>query len=171
MVVLDGAKVEIAAVENPQNDPADTTDPRSETLIGSTTDSIEIERNPNTAEWLEHNVGYEQRRELQESGEVSTVFLMTATLDNLLDANLVEENVDMGIYQATKNFRHDAMEYHVYDPHEDVVQQTYRAYDAQPVLESTELDIEGVNNIEATLWLNGPHGYVSDIATVDQTTV
>lgn len=164
MTVLDGSRVEIAAVEEPDNE-----EERVETLIGATTDSIEIERDPEEASWQEHMNPYTQRREMQEEGEVTTVFLLTSTLDNLIDANLYEEDEDRGLYRPAKNVQLDALEFHIYDPHQDEVQQTYRCYGAQPVVESIEMDIQEPIDLDAAFWLQDDHGFVADGATTDAT--
>jgi len=164
MTVLDGSRVEIYSVENPQDE-----EERSETLIGATTESIEIDNDPNTADWPEHMVSQIQRRELQGEAEASLVFLLTSTLDNLLAAQVYTENEEYEIYEPSKNYRHDAIEFHIFDPFEDVVQQVYRAYEAQPVVENNDLDIEGPVQIESAIWFQGPHGFVSDGATTDAT--
>lgn len=160
--VLTGDRVEMYAVTDPLDDQA-----RSETLIGATTDNIEIERSPNSADWAEHMNDFMQRRELQEEGEMTAVFLLTATLDNLVDANVYEEDADNEIYRPRRNYRHDAVEFDVYDPDEEVVQQTYRALDAQPVVETIDMDIEGPVVVECLFWLQGAHGWVSDNVGTD----
>lgn len=164
MTVLSGDRVEMWEVTSPDDDTN-----RTETYIGATTENIEIERSPNTADWPEHMNDFLQRRELQEEGEMTTTFLLTATMDNLVDAGVYEENVDLGIYEPARNNRLDAVEFDVYDPHEDVVQQTYRAYEAQPLVETIDMDIEGPITVETTFWLQAEHGWVAGQVGSDAT--
>lgn len=164
MTVLSGDRVEMWAVENPDNDTE-----RTENYIGATTENIEIDRSPNTADWSEHMNEFIQRRELQEEGEMTTVFLLTATMDNLVDANVYEEDTDLGIYKPRKNYRHDAIEFDIHDPDVDSVQQTYRAYEAQPLVETIDMDIEGPITVETVFWLQSDHGWVAENVGVDAT--
>lgn len=164
---LTGDLIEPWLVENPDNEPDATEDPRSETYIGGTTDDIEIERDPNTADWTEHMKEQVQRRELQDSGELTLVFTLQTELDNLVDAGIVVEDTDRGIYTAQKNVRHDAIEFDVWARKTDAEPaQTYRCYDVQPVVESIPMEIEGTITVETTWWLMDDHGWVVPETTV-----
>lgn len=155
---LTGDLVEPWKVTNPLDE-----DAREEVYMGGTTDDIEIERDPNEADWPEHMREQMQRRELQEESELALVQTLRTNLNNLLDAGVVYYDEEYEIYRPTKNERIDALELDIWDRiNDDDPAQTYRCYDAQPVVTDIPIEIEGVITIEIVWWLMGPHGIVGD---------
>lgn len=156
--VLTGDLIEPWAVTNPLDE---TT--REETLIGGTGGDIEIERDPNVAEWEEHMNEFVQSKELQDTGELTIEFSLETELGYLLDAQLFYEDTDNGIYRPNKNVILDGMEFACWDKVSDADPSvTYRCLQVRPQIETTfAASIDDRITLEATYHLMGPHGYVT----------
>ena len=143
---LTGAFLDIVVVEN-----LDDSTNETETIIGQTTDDIEVERDTEDAEWQEHNNDVMQRKELAASQDLSFSMIITDDRQNLQDAGLLD--ADGAI---KKNVVHEAVRLNIFnDPSDAEPSTVFELRDTQFKYETTDLPIDGVGVVEVTGWVNG----------------
>lgn len=150
---LSGAYVDIAIVTG-----YDTVD-EAETIIGQTTEDIEIERDTDTAEWQEHGNKQTQRTELFEAADMSFSMIITDDQQNLKDAGIVDATTG----RIQTGVTHEAVYVKVFtDETATTPSAVYEMLDVQFNYETTSLPLDGIGMVEVTGWINGEHGYKQD---------
>lgn len=151
MVVLQGAFLEIAVVTNY----GDATT-EAETVLGQTTEDVEIERDTEDAEWQEHNDPNTKRRELHSANDLTFEAIVTDDQKNLIDAGILDATTG----RVRRNVEHEAVYIHVYEhPTSDVPAATYEMLNVQFKFETMSLPLDGPGTVEITGWINGEHGF------------
>lgn len=149
MAVLTGAFLEMAVVTD--YDTASET----ETLIGQTTEDVEIERDPSAIEWQEHSNPRTQRVEGHETADASFSMLVTDDQQNMTDAGVLDGNG-----RVQRNVVHEAVYFHLYErPSDTTPATTYELLDAQFVIENVAFPLEDPAMAETSVWINGEHGF------------
>lgn len=127
----------------------------SETLIGGTTEDVEIERDIDEQEWNEHMKPTTQRREGFETSGLSFEMIVTDQLQNFQDIGVIDSD---GAFR--RNVTHEAIYIHVYlRPSDTTPEQTYYAEDVQFILEGITFPMDSPATGEVTAWINGDHGF------------
>lgn len=153
---LSGAYAEIAVVEG-------YGDTETETVIGQTTDDIEISRDTEDAEWNEHNNKQTQRKELFESADLTFSMIVTDDQQNLMDAGIIS-STDGRVQGGSQ---HSAVYIHIYaEDGDDTPAATYEALDVRFKFETATLPMDDIGTVETTGWINGPHGFSQDYGAV-----
>lgn len=149
MVVLTGAFLEMAVVTD--YDTASET----ETLIGQTTEDVEIERDPSAIEWQEHSNARTQRKEGFETADASFSMLVTDDQQNMKDAEVIGSDG-----RVQRNVTHEAVYFHLYErPSDTDPAATYEMLDGQFVIETITFPLEDPAMSEVAVWINGEHGF------------
>lgn len=150
---LSGAYVEVATVTN-----YDQTD-ESETVIGQTTEDIEISRDTENAEWQEHGNKQTQRAELFETADLTFSMIVTDDQQNLIDAGIVDQSTG----RVQTGVSHEAVYVKIFqDETATTPAAVYEMLDTQFNYETTNLPLNGIGMVEVTGWINGDHGYKQD---------
>lgn len=148
-VPLTGAWLEIAVVTD-----YDTAS-ESETLLGFTTEDIEIERDPEEIEWSEHSNPNTQRREGFETATMTFNMIVVDDVSNFQDAEVIDAN---GAFQ--RNVTHEAVYIHLYErPSDTTPAQTYYAEEVQFVIQNVSFPMDGPGQGELEGWIGGNHGF------------
>lgn len=152
MAVLTGAFLELAVVTD--YDAAG----ESETIIGQTTEDVEIERDVSEIEWNEHGDPITKRREGFEAATATFSMLVTDDQQNMTDASVIGADG-----RPQRNIEHEAVYIHLY-PNESASSPdaTYELVDAQFVIETITFPLEEAAMAETAIWINGEHGYKQD---------
>lgn len=146
---LTGAWLEIAVV----TDYGDTEE--AETLLGATTEDVEIERDIEEIEWNEHSQPTTQRREGFETSGINFSMIVVDDMQNFQDAEVLDAN---GNFQ--RNVEHEAVYVHLYlRPSDTEPAQTYFAEEVQFVIEGVSFPMDSPGMGEMTGWINGNHGF------------
>lgn len=155
MTSLTGAFLDIVVVENY----GDATN-ETETIIGQTTDDIEIERDTEDAEWQEHGNPRMQRKELAATQDVTFSMIVTEDRQNLKDAGMLTAAGDI-----RRNVVHEAVRLNIFADPEDATPQTvFEMVDTQFKLENIELPIDDVSMVEVTGWIGGEMSFLDGTA-------
>lgn len=150
---LSGAYVDIAIVSN-----YDQTD-EAETIIGQTTEDIEVERDTETAEWNEHGTKQTQREELFETSDLTFSMIITDDQQNLMDAGIVDSSTG----RIQTGVQHEAVYLKVFaDETASSPAAVYEMIDVQFNYQNTSLPLDGIGMVEVAGWINGAHGYKQD---------
>lgn len=150
MVVLQGAFLEIAVVTN--YDAVEET----ETVLGQTTEDVELERDTEDAEWQEHNDPNTKRRELHSANDLTFECIVTDDQQNLIDAGILDATTG----RVKQNVEHEAVYIHVYEsPTDAEPTATYELLNTQFKFETMTLPLDGPGTVEITGWVNGGHGF------------
>lgn len=148
---LTGAFLDIVTVQN-----LGTTS-ETETIIGQTTDDIEVERDTEDAEWQEHNNEVMQRKELAASQDLSFSMIITDDRQNLQDAGLLDANGNI-----KRNVVHEAVRLNIFqDPSDAAPSTVFEMQDTQFKFETADLPIDGVSVVEVTGWVNGSMSFTA----------
>lgn len=149
MVELTGAFLEIAVVTD--YDQAG----ESETLIGQTTDDVEIERDVSEIEYNIHGDPFTKRKEGFEAATATFSMIVTDTQQNMDDAEVIGADG-----RPLRNKEHEAVYIHAYpNAAASSPDATYEMLDAQFVMETINFPMEEAATAETAVWINGEHGF------------
>lgn len=146
---LTGAFVEIVVVDN-----YGTVD-ETETILSKTTEDIEIDRDPEEIDWVEHGNPNTQRREGAESSTGSFELVLTDDNQNLIDTGMLDDTTN----EVLRNVIHDAVRLYIYANNADMEAGTESAVwtyeEAQFVFLTQNIPIDDVATIETEMWVHG----------------
>ena len=146
---LTGAFIEIYVVSDYG------TTAEAETFLDKTMEDVEMERDPDEIDWIEHGNPNTQRREGQEATTGSLSMVTTDDGQNLRDAGMLDPNTD----EVLRNVIHDAVRIYIYENHAEQEAGNHAAVrtyeDAQFVFMTETLPTDGVGEIETELWVHG----------------
>lgn len=145
---LTGAFVEIVVV----TDYGQTGE--AEVVLDHTTEDIELERDPEAIDWIEHGNPRTQRREGAEETTGTFSMVVTDQGQNLIDAGMLDETTD----EILRNVIHGAVRLYLYenqaeleaDNHADV----WTFEEAQFVFQTLTVPIDDISTIETEMWVH-----------------
>lgn len=127
----------------------------AETILTKTTEDIEMDRDPEEIDWVEHGNPRTQRREGAEASTGSFAMIVTDDGQNLADAGMLDPTTG----EILRNVIHDAVRVYLYENEADMNAGTHADVwtfeEAQFVFQTLTVPIDDIATIDTEVWVHG----------------